>query len=305
MEKRKAYNKALIHILCCLILLLIFVINITRVEAKGSTSVEATNTEDVVPLKPYNGINLLKIKNITLIENEFIKYNNPRIIKKDINYYIETEIETLTFFAKTFGYDIEFVKEDLIKRAEGIEEIEPTNIGSIKNDNNELEKYKSIEYGIVEYYYDLVSSCPEKQNKKVVPYEGDSEYVEYLIMYYTSIYTDVDRSLALSIGAAESGYYQVKYMLKMNNVYGGMSSSGLIRHENIEIGVLKYIRLLNNGYFKKGLTTPETIGRVYCPTTNEYGQKIASPHWINLVNTAKNKYDKYTQDITISDIVNY
>ena len=78
-----------------------------------------------------------------------------------------------------------------------------------------------------------------------------------------------------------------------------------IRYENIEIGVLKYVRLLSKNYFGKGLTTVNSIGRVYCPVTNEYGQKVASPHWINLVNTARNKYNSYTQDITIEDIINY
>ena len=37
MENKKASNKALKHILCCLILLLIFVITISRVEAKTTT----------------------------------------------------------------------------------------------------------------------------------------------------------------------------------------------------------------------------------------------------------------------------
>lgn len=305
MEKRKACNKALKHILCCLVLLLIFVITITRVEAKNTSHLNQTEEKEVVPLKPYISVNLFRPKTLIVVENEFIKYNNPRIIDKDINYYIETEIKTLTFFAKVFGFDIEFVKEDLIKRASSVEKIEPTNIGSLKNDNNKLLKYDSIEYGIVEYYYDLVSSHPEKQNLNVVPYEGDSTYVENLIMYYTSIYTNVDRTLALSIGAAESGYYEVKYMLNMNNIYGGMSNRGLIRYENIEIGVLKYIKLLNEGYFQKGLTTPETIGRVYCPTINAYGEKVASSHWINLVNKASEKYSTYTQNITIDDIVNY
>ena len=43
-----------------------------------------------------------------------------------------------------------------------------------------------------------------------------SDYVEKLIMYCTGIYSNVDTSIALSIGAAESGYYKVKYMLKKN-----------------------------------------------------------------------------------------
>ena len=176
MEQKKAYNKALIHILCCFILLVIFVISITRVEAKGIDSLlETSNTEDVVPLRPYSGINLFKKRRITLIENKFIKYNKPRIVEKNINYYIETEIDTLTFFAKVYGYDVEFVKEDLIKRAKDIEEIEPTNIGSLKDKDNNLLKYDSLEYGIVEYYYELLSSYPEKRNNKVVPYKGDSK----------------------------------------------------------------------------------------------------------------------------------
>ena len=138
----------------------------------------------------------------------------------------------------------------------------------------------------------------------MVAYSGESDYIEKLIMYYTQIYTNVDTTTALSIGAAESGYYKVKYMLRKNNVYGGMSSNGLIRHENIEIGVLKYIRMLSKNYYGKGLTTLESIGRVYCPVYNEYGNKIASPHWINLVNTAKSKYKNFRGEINIQDILN-
>jgi len=230
---------------------------------------------------------------------------HQELLKKNIEYYITENESALTFFSKAFGFDIEFVKEDLRTRAETIGELEPTNIGSLVNKNSELKTFENIEYGIVEYFYDLSRRHPEKINKKVVPYSGDSDYVEKLIIYYTGIYSNVDTSIALSIGAAESGYYKVKYMLKRNNVYGGMSNSGLIHHENIEIGVLKYVRLLSKNYFGKGLTTVNSIGRIYCPRTNEYGQKIASPHWINLVNTAKNKYNNYNYEITIEDIINY
>ena len=66
-----------------------------------------------------------------------------------------------------------------------------------------------------------------------------------------------------------------------------------------------YIRLLlSKNYFGKGLTTVRSIGRIYCPITNEYGKKIASPHWINLVNTAKSKYKNFRGEITIQDILN-
>lgn len=308
MKTNVAHNRALKHIVCCLILLLIFVITITKVDAKNESDLTVTSdTADVVPLRPQLNDNLLELQILNIEESCNKLYNTPRIIEKNIHYYIEENENTLLFFANTFGFDIEFVKEDLIKRAETIGELElePTNIGSLKNKNNELKTYKNIEYGIVEYFYDLSKSYPEKRNKLVVPYTGSSDYIEKLIMYYTQIYSNVDTSIALSIGAAESGYYKVKYMLKQNNIYGGMSNKGLIRYENIEIGVLKYIRLLSKNYFNKGLTTVNSIGRIYCPTTNEYGQTVASPHWINLVNTARNKYNNYTQNITIEDIINY
>lgn len=308
MKTNVAHNRALKHIVCCLILLLIFVITITKVDAKNESDLTVTSdTADVVPLRPQLNDNLLELQILNIEESANKLYNTPRIIEKNIHYYIEENENTLLFFANTFGFDIEFVKEDLIKRAETIGELElePTNIGSLKNKNNELKTYKNIEYGIVEYFYDLSKSYPEKRNKLVVPYTGDSDYIEKLIMYYTQIYSNVDTSIALSIGAAESGYYKVKYMLKQNNIYGGMSNKGLIRYENIEIGVLKYVRLLSKNYFNKGLTTVNSIGRIYCPTTNEYGQTVASPHWINLVNTARNKYNNYTQNITIEDIINY
>ena len=301
-----AQNRAIKHIVCCLILLLVFVITITKVDAKNESDLTIdAETSDIVPLRPQLKDNLLQLQILNIEESRYILYDTPRIIEKNIKYYIKENESALTFFSKAFGFDIEFVKEDLNKRAETIGELEPTNIGSLVNETGELKTFENIEYGIVEYFYDLSRRHPEKISKNVVPYSGDSDYVEKLIMYYTSIYTNVDTSIALSIGAAESGYYKVKYMLNRNNVYGGMTSRGLIHHENIEIGVLKYIRLLSNNYFGKGLTSINSIGRIYCPITNEYGEKIASSHWINLVNTAKNKYDNYNNEITIEDIINY
>ena len=178
-----------------------------------------------------------------------------------------------------------------------------TNIGYLKDKNGNLKVYDSFEYGLIEFFYDLNKNYKELRHVTYVPYTGSAIYVEKLIMYYTSIYTNVDRTTLLSIGAAESGYYKVKFMLKYNNVYGGMSSNGLIKHNNIELGVLSYVRMMSRNYYGKGLDNVESIGRVYCPRIID-GKKQASPHWINLVNSAKNKYKKYTEVITIDDIIN-
>ena len=306
METKKAYNKALKHILCCIIILIAFVITFTRVKAMNLPSDTVSSvTEDIVPLRFELNKDLLEFKPTLLANNNDTTYIVPKIVIKDANYYIKEYEKELVFFSDLFGYDIEDIKNDIKTRNTGNIELEPTNIASLKDDNGNIIVYSNYEYGIVEYFYSLVDSNELVRNRKLLPYEGNSDYVENLIMYYTNIYDNVDRSIALSIGAAESGYYQVKYMLRYNNVYGGMSKSGLIRHDNIELGVLNYVRLLSRNYFGKGLDTVGEIGYIYCPTVDDNGNKIASSHWIGLVRKAQSKYDLYTQDITIDDIINY
>ena len=274
-------------------------------EQNETTNVIASDTESTVPLKPQLNKDLLELKRINIGENKTKLYDNPRIIEKNINYYINENEQTLLFFSETFGFDIESITNDLIERNENNLNIEETNIAALLDDEGNIKTYPNTEYGIVEYFYELVNTNKLERTKNLVPYTGNSDYVEKLVIYFSNIYNNVDPSIALSIGAAESGYYKVKYMLKMNNIYGGMSNYGLIRHDNIELGVLSYVRMLSKNYFGKGLTTISEIGYVYCPTINDYGYKIASPHWINLVNTAKQKYDNYSYNITIEDIINY
>lgn len=306
MKQEKASSKALKHVLYCIVILVIFVVAITvNVDAETNNEEPTTpDVEEIVPLRKQFGNRYRDLLNYKVVKYTALKFDKPRIIIKDINYYINQNYNTLLFFAKAFGYDMDFIKDDLISRSSNTKNIEPTNIASLKKEGK-IMQYPNVEYGIVEYFLDLVENNSELRKNYKIPYNGSSDYVEKLIMYYTNIYTSVDRVLALSIGAAESGYYEVKYMLNRNNVYGGMGNNGLIVYDNIEIGVLKYIRLLYDSYFNKGLTDVYSIGRVYCPTYDEYGNKVASSHWISLVNKAKNKYENYTQNITIDDIVNY
>jgi hypothetical protein len=178
------------------------------------------------------------------------------------------------------------------------------NIGNLENSNGVHKEYSSFEEGLIEYLYSYAKKNPNNVSNARTPYTGDSEYIVDLIKYFTTIYTNVDYLTAVSIGAAESGYYQVTYMLNCNNVYGGMSNSGLIKYKNIEYGILSYIRLLSINYYGNGLNTLEAIGRVYCPTYDESGQKVASAQWLSLVTTAMNKYSGTDNTITISELIN-
>ena len=308
METKNASKKPWKHIICCLILLVIFVLTIgIHINAEGnSDGVIADNASDTVPLRASASGLVADIANASKNEVKLAGPKEEVIFEiKDFDYYITTYADEIEFFAKAFGVSINDVLDDLKNRSKVSEhEFESTNLGYLLNKDGRLKTFSSVEYGLVEYFYDYVENNPSKTSKKRVPYTGDAKYIENLIIYYTThIYTNVDTTTALSIGAAESGYYKVKYMKRCNNIYGGMSKKGLIKYKNIEYGVLSYIRLLSKSYYGKGLNTVSKIGRKYCPVYDDFGNKIASPHWIKLVNTAIKKYNKYDFDIKVSDLL--
>lgn len=313
METNKASGITWKHIIFCIVLLIVFVLTIgIHTDAEGNTEpMVAANDSDVVPLKESitNEIYNFSLESASL-ENEVILAGPKEEVivespTSEIDNYITTNAEKIEFYSKAFGVKYEDIINDLYKRHENSDkEFELTNIGLLLNKSGNVKVFDTEEYGLVEYFYDFVKKNPKKVNNKRVPYKGKAGYVENLIIYYTThVYTNVDTNIALSIGAAESGYYKVKYMLACNNVFGGMGSKGLIKYKNIEYGVLSYIRLLSRRYFAKGLDTIQSIGRVYCPVLDNNGYKTASPHWINLVSTAMNKYNKVNKQIEIKDLI--
>lgn len=258
---------------------------------------------------PEMGLPSINGEHIT-IEDEVPPSATPKVVLLDIkeetcdiNCFLNNNSQSIEFISKTFSIEKDVVYDKLIKANEGVL-YDEFNIGQIKNKNGELKKYSSFEEGLIEYLFKLEKKEPKLFNKKRVAYNGGAKYVEDLIRYFTDIYDNVDYLTAISIGAAESGYYKVKYMLNCNNIYGGMSNSGLIKYRNIEYGVLTYIRLLSTSYYGKGLNTVESIGRVYCPTFTEDNKKIASPHWVKLVKTAKNKYKGTDTRVSVENLLN-
>ena len=127
----------------------------------------------------------------------------------------------------------------------------------------------------------------------------DKDYIVKLVKYFSSIYTNVEFTIAAGIANVESGYTS-KYMLNKNNIFGGMYNGNLIGYKNIEYGTLQYIKLLSEGYFGKGLTTVEDIGKIYNPMFNESGVKIAKPTWVyNVKLSMENFSDIEDVDTTI------
>lgn len=294
--KNKVSSPKILNIVLCVVILLVFVLTIgTRTNAEVLTD----NASEVIPLSREIGYTYKSLSGF--FKEETVA---PELaIVLDLDYYINEYIETIKFFSKLFDYDYKEIIIDLKSRELEEENFEYTNIGYLKDENEKLIIYPNFEYGLIEYFYFLNENNLLNRNVEYRPYTGEAIYVENLIQYFANIYPNVDKTTLLSIGAAESGYYKVKYMLKYNNVYGGMSRNGLIRHNNIEQGVLSFVRLMSKNYYGKGLNTLETIGRVYCPVF-ENGVKMASSHWINLVTYAKNKYNNYTDVITIKNLIN-
>ena len=277
------------NIVVCAIILIVFVIfGVANARAE-----EINNNDEVLP---SNNIQLGNNYRKLIDENNEKQTTNTKKKESNILNLKEKEIK---FFSEIFGYNY----DDVLNNLKGInnETYNEYNIGNIKNNKDELIKYNSFEYGLIEYFYNLNKEKSLKKTNKYVPYTGDSLYVENLIIYFSSIYDNVDSKLLLGIGAAESGYYKVKYMLRLNNIYGGMSSKGLIKYNNIELGVLTYVRMMSRNYYAKGLTNLYSIGKVYCPTY-ENGSKIASPHWISLINKALIKYELYNYNVELKDI---
>lgn len=278
------------NIVVCAIILIVFVIfGVANAKAE-----EINNNDEVLP---SNNIRLGNNYRNLIEENNEKQTTNTK--KKESN-LLNIKEKEIKFFSEIFGYNYADVLNNLKEINNEI--YNEYNIGNIKNNKDELIKYNSFEYGLIEYFYNLNKEKGLKKTNKYVSYNGNSKYVENLIIYFSSIYDNVDSKLLLSIGAAESGYYKVKYMLRQNNIYGGMSSKGLIKYNNIELGVLTYVRMMSRNYYAKGLTNMYSIGKVYCPTY-ENGTKIASPHWISLINKALTKYELYNFNIELKDIL--
>lgn len=236
--------------------------------------------------------------------------SDQKVVLMDLNSeYCDTKCfllqnrEKVDFISDIFAIDSDLVIENLIEINSNAK-FDEYNIGRLIGSDGNLKTYNSFDRGLIEYLYEYSQDHPEKVDNKVVPYTGSSEYVVDLIKYFTSLYDNVDYLTAVSIGAAESGHYKVEYMLRANNVYGGMSSRGLIKYKNIEYGVLSYIRLLSNNYYGRGLNTLESIGRVYCPSYDANGNKVASSHWLSLVRSAMNKYEETYSTVTVSELIN-
>lgn len=83
----------------------------------------------------------------------------------------------------------------------------------------------------------------------------------------------VDPELALAIAKLETGHFTSDAYLTGNNV-GGMSVNEVpMSFSTLEEGVTAYIECLKT-YYAAGLTTPEEIGKHWCPVSPEWAATV-------------------------------
>ena len=229
-------------------------------------------------------------------KNLEVEYNtNPKVAldsKKEITMEEKIELslnekgDTIKFLANTFLIDEEILRNKLENNYEEL---------------NYLDNMDSFDNIVLDYLLTLEESEKELFNNKRISNQMDKDYIVKTLKYFSDMYANVDFGIAAGIANVESGYTS-KYMLSKNNIFGGMYNGGLISYKTIEYGVLKYVILLSEGYFGKGLVTIEDIGRVYNPTF-ESGIKIAKPAWVYNVTKSMELFADI-QEVDTTDLIN-
>lgn len=215
--------------------------------------------KDIIYPTYTNVVNIPIVDNVKVLTDEEIKEIK---VEESIN----NNKSVYEFYSNMFGISMDTLKQELLNN----EDI----------DNTDIE--------ILNFIENLKAEKPELFNSKYEYINNNKEYIYGLIDYFCSIYTNVDNKIAKAISMVETGNLGASSMLKNNNIYGGMSSGKLIKYNNIEYGVYKYIKLLSNNYFGMGLNTIESIGYKYNPTLTENG-KVANPTWVSNVYMYYNK----------------
>lgn len=85
----------------------------------------------------------------------------------------------------------------------------------------------------------------------------------------------IPSEIPLAIARLETGHFTSRAYKEGNNV-GGLSVDEVpLEYDSLDEGVDAFVGNLAKNYFAEGLTTPEEIGKKYCP---------ANENWAEIVN---------------------
>lgn len=177
-------------------------------------------------------------------------------------------IATFIIFTSGMGLDI-INGESIITEAEALS----YTTEEVKVDNLDHDLYLSN----VKEFQSFVEQRKEEQRmeEERLAYEAYKKMpIDEKIVYKCEEY-GIPSDIVLAIARLETGHFKSKAYTDYNNP-GGMSIREVpIKYDTIEEGVEVFISNLANNYFGQGLTTPESIGKKYCPVNYD--------HWVSLV----------------------
>jgi hypothetical protein len=217
-------------------------------------------------------------------------------LEKDLNEYITNNQDIFNFYCNTFEIDLDSLKNIILAN-------NTNNKLNYLDIFNESKEYNSLDANILAYLSNLEMTEPKLfKNKYESGTNYSKEYIYNLINYFCNLYGNVDYQTLAGITYIETGNLNSKTMLKANNIYGGMSNSGLIKYKNINYGIYSYVKMMSTKYYGKGLTSLESIGLKYNPITLSNGKKVANPTWVSNIKSILYKFDT-TIILSISDIL--
>lgn len=206
--------------------------------------------------------------------------------EEKVNLMLDEKKDTIKFLANTFLIDENLLLDKLRENYVSL---------------NYLDNSDNFDKIILDYLLNLETLDKSLFNYGRVQNIMNKDYIVKVLKYFSSLYPSVDFSIAAAIAQVESGFTSV-YMLYKNNIFGGMYNGSLIGYKTIEYGVLKYVILLNDGYFNKGLITVDAIGKIYNPMFDENGIKVAKPLWVSNVTNALEEF-LYIEDVDTNMLI--
>lgn len=84
---------------------------------------------------------------------------------------------------------------------------------------------------------------------------------------------NVDYELALSISRLETGNYSSEVFKRNFNFGGLLGSNGYFTYQTVEDGAEAFVKLIK-WYTDNNMKTPHEIGRIYCPSSNTWGDVV-------------------------------
>ena len=166
----------------------------------------------------YNYVNHDKEILAEPIEFVYTAVEEPKVLTEEELYvlFLNDNVDKISFYAKSFKIDGKKLNDLLIENKDSLQLM----------DNEE-----QMDIILINYLLDIERTNRDYFDNSITPANVSKDYMVKLIKYLCNYY-NVDFYIAAAIPEIESGY-SARGMLNVNNIFGGMSGSGLLRYKSI------------------------------------------------------------------------